>query len=1135
MLSGDPAMIVRHRFLIAVAALASAAFLNAQSEKASVSGIISDKTGAAMAGALISVENLETGIKTTTVSNATGNYYVSVLPGEYKITVSREGFATAVIPRMTLAVAQSANVSLSLEVSAVQQQVTVEDVAPLLEQENASLGTAIQSDKILQLPLLGRNPYSLVVLAPAVTPKGNAGTGPLINGGRSNANSVLLDGGQVLNSTTNDTSYTPPLEAVQEFKVQTSSYSAEFGRSAGGTTNVTTKMGTNRLRGAVYEYLRNNVLNANTYTNTLVGLPRDVVRRNEYGIAAGGPIVLPKLYNGRNRTFFFTNFEGVPQKTPNSVVATVPTANERKGDFSQTLGANGRQIVVYDPLTTRADTATTYVRTPFPGNVIPTQRLDPASSKIAQYYPLPNAPGDPLTGLRNYLKGGSNINDTYKVLSRVDHMLSNRQRLFVRFGVTKGRQDSTVRYNDAFPRQTSTSIEPITNLNSSTIVGDTVTFRPNLVAEFRAGLTRNHRDSKPTSLGFDLEQLGFVPSVASAVRARIFPRVDITDLTGIGPDTTALRLSVQENRQAQGTATWVTGRHTVKFGGDLQVFYNNTYSPSAPAGNYSFSRTFTQGPDPARTSANAGFGMATFLLGLPTSGSLTMDPALATQQIYTAWFVQDTFRLSRTLTLDFGMRYEFTTPWRDRFNQLAFFDPGAPDTLTGAPGALEFVSSKRRGQTDPDKNNFGPRAGVAWRFSRRSTLRAGYGLFYAQGNGGIGAVSSELGSGFQTSTSVYLGPPDPMPHRPPAGATFANPFVTGFNLPPSRLVGGSISSTLRYYLTPLQHQWTSSLQRQIWANLLVEAAYTGSRGEHLWQNLAYNVPDASVLSLGSALLTQIPNPYYGKVTVGALSAPTVARRQLLLPFPQYSSITRFRATEGDSIYHAFTVRVDRRFAKGFSMLASYTASKLIDNTGEHFSSRTNVSNPKNLRADRSLADYDLPQRLVVSGIWQLPFGPGQRRFSRGWLPAVVGAWQVNGILSLQKGFPMVITAPNVTNVTGLNSRAIRLRSGVLTSGQTRDRWFDTSAFVSAEPYTLGNDSRTQPDLRTPGTRNLDFSLMRNQRIGERYTVQFRAEAFNLTNTPNLDDPVGTLNSRDFGRILGGGSNRVIQFGIRIGF
>ena len=1119
------------------AILATASFLSAQSEKASVSGIISDKTGAALPGAKVTVANLETGVRTSTVTNAAGNYYISVFPGEYRVTVSREGFATAVVPQLNLAVAQGVTINLSLDVAAVQQQVTVADMAPLLEQDNASLGTTIQSDKILELPLLGRNPYSLVVLAPAVIPKGNAGTGPLINGGRSNANSVLLDGGQVLNSTTNDASYTPPLEAVQEFKVQTSSYSAEFGRSAGGTTNVTTKMGTNQLRGAVYEYLRNDALNANTYTNNLVGLPRNVVRRNEYGVAIGGPVYFPKMYNGRNRTFFFTNFEGVPQKTPNSVVATVPTERERNGDFSRTLGANGALIVIYDPWSTRPDPARPggYVRTPFAGNVVPAQQIDAVARKISQFYPLPNAPGDLFTGIRNYLKSGSNINDTYKVLSRIDHSLSDKQRLFVRFGVTTGRQDANVRYNDAFPRQTSTAIEPITSLNSSTIIGDTVTFRPNLIAEFRGGLTRNHKDSKPTSLGFDLAQLGFAPSVVAAVRARVFPRIDITDMTGIGPDTTALRLSVQENRQAQGTVTWVVGRQTIKFGGDVEAFRNNTYSPSAPAGNYSFSRTYTQGPDPARTSANAGFGMATFLLGLPSSGSLTLDPALATQQVYTAWFVQDTIRLTRNFTLDVGLRYEYTTPWKDRFNQLAYFDPNVRDSVTGLPGALEFVGGNRRGQTDPDRNNFGPRLGVAWKFAPRTTFRAGYGLFYAQGNGGIGAVSSELGSGFQTSTSVYQGPPDPVPYRPPLGASFANPFITGFDVPPSRLVGGSISTTLRHYLTPLQHQWTSSFQRQLRANLLVEAAYTGSRGEHLWQNLAYNVPDASVLNLGSELLTQTPNPYYGKVTVGALSAPTVARRQLLLPFPQYSSITRFRATVGDSIYHAFTLRVDRRFSKGFSLLTSYTASKLIDNTGEHFSSRTNVSNPNNLRADRSLADYDMPQRLVVTGIWQLPFGPGHSRFSHGLLSAIVGAWQVNGILSLNSGFPMVITAPNVTNVTGLNSRAIRLRSGVLSAGQTRDRWFDTTAFLPANPYTLGNDSRTQPDLRTPGVKNLDFSLVRNQRIRERYTVQFRAEAFNLTNTPQLDDPVGSVNSRDFGRILGGAGNRMIQFGVRISF
>lgn len=445
------------------------------------------------------------------------------------------------------------------------------------------------------------------------------------------------------------------------------------------------------------------------------------------------------------------------------------------------------------------------------------------------------------------------------------------------------------------------------------------------------------------------------------------------------------------------------------------------------------------------------------------------------------------------------------------------------------------MDAKRRGQTDPDTNNFGPRIGIAWRFARRMVFRAGCGLFYAQGNGGIGAVSSELGSGFQTSTSVYQGPPDPMPYRPPAGASLANPFVTGFNIPPSTLVGGSISTALRHYLTPLQHQWTSSIQRQMTANLLLEAAYTGSRGEHLWQNLASNTADPAALSLGSALLSQVPNPYYGKVATGSLSAPTVARRQLLLAFPQYSSITLFRRPIGDSIYHAFTFRADRRFARRFSLLISYTASKLIDNTGEHFSSRTSVSNPRNLRADRSLADYDMPQRLVATYVWQLPFGPGQARFNKGVLAKVVGAWQVNGILSLNKGFPMVITAPNVTNLPGMSSRAIRLHSGVLAQGQTPDHWFDTAAFIPATPYTFGTDSRTQPDLRAPGLRNLDFSLTRNQRVGEKTNVQLRAEIFNLANTPRLDEPSGDINSRDFGRILGGSGNRVIQFGLRLSF
>jgi hypothetical protein len=1116
---------------VALLALLSTAQLLAQVERASVSGIISDKTGAAMPGARVGAENLSTGVKASTVTNGSGNYYLSLLPGDYKITVAHEGFATSVVPKLKLSVAQDAAVSLALEVSSVQQQVTVVDVAPLVDQETAGLGTTIESEKISELPLSGRNAFSLVVLAPGVNPKGNAGTGPLINGGRSNANAVLLDGAQMLNSTTNDTSYSPPLESVQQFKVQTSSFQAEFGRTAGGVLNVTTKMGTNQFHGALYEFFRNDALNANTYSNDLVGLGKSVVRHNEFGGALGGPVLLPKVYDGHNRTFFFLALEAVPDRAPQALISNVPSALQRAGDFSQTFGANGKQIVLYDPATSAADPARAgqYVRLPFPNNLIPASRISPVSAKILAYYPQPNAPGDAVVGTRNFLKNGNSASAAKKLLARFDHSLSDKQRLFGRVGVTMNNTTSTAFVSDAFPQQTSTAYEAISSVTGSAVVGDTVTFRPNLIGEFRVSYLRNHKDSVPSSMGFDLSQLGFAPPVVSTARASIFPGIAVTGEDPLGTATTALRLSVQENRQAQGVVTWVTGRHTIKAGGDFEIFRNDTYSPSSPSGTYSFNATITQGPNPTTASANAGQGLASFLLGLPNSGSLTLDPSLAAQQVYYAGFVQDNFKVTSKFTVDLGLRYELTTPWQDRFNNLAYFDPSVRDAVTGTLGAIQFVNPQRRGQTDTRTHNFGPRAGIAWLFAPKTTFRVGYGMFYAQGNRGIGAVSSELGQGFQTSTSIYLGPAGANPYLPAVGANFANPFVTGFLVPPSNLVGGGVSTIIRNAANPTQHQWTANLQRQLTASLMIEAAYTGSRGEHIWQDTPFNAANPIYLSMGTASAQQVPNPFFGKIATGTLSAATVVARQLLLPYPQYTSITLHSYPVGDSSYNAFILRVDRRFAHGFTMLAAYTAGKEIDDVGEHFSGRTNISNPYNLRQGRSVADYDVPQRLVVSYVWQLP------RFHAGLASKVVGAWQVNGITSMQKGMPIVITGPNTAALPGLTSRADRLHSGVLSSGQTADHWFDTTAFVSAAAFSLGSDSRTEPDLRTAGLMNFDFSLMRNQPIRDRGNVQFRAEAFNLFNRPQLDEPDSSVTSPTFGRILGGGGNRALQLAIRISF
>ncbi len=1114
--------------------------LAAQVQNASVSGIIRDKSGSVVPAAKVEATNLATSVSSSTLTNASGNFYLVLGAGNYRVRVAHSGFATAVVPEMTLTVGQSATLNLILHVSHTKQEITVQALTPLLEQQTASLGMTIQAAPIVQLPLLNRNPYTLETLAPGVSNKGNPGTGSLINGGRSNANAVLLDGQQSLNSTTNDAAYTPPLEAVREFKVETSSFGAEYGRTAGGVINVVTKSGTNRLHGSLYEFFQNDALNANSWSNDRVGLPKDVVRKNQFGGTLGGPVDLPGIYNGHDRTFFFVALEDDPQRIPQSLITTVPTALQRQGDFSQTYGANGNLITIYDPYSTAANPSKSgsYLRQAFANNTIPSNLINPVALAILQSYPMPNAPGIGNTGVDNYIKNGVESKASHLFLARVDQVISERQRLFVRVGVNTSATTSNAIVNDAFPQQTSSKYEPINGLNASYVAGYTVTLRPNLLGEFQIGYTRDRKNSVPTSMGFDLSQLGFDSSVASAARAAIYPDINISGDSPLGTHTTALRLSVQDNWDADGVLTWIEGRHTVKFGGDFEVFRNNTYSPQEPTGNYSFTSSWTQGPDPSKASAYAGRGFATFLLGLPSSGSFSMDPSLATQQRYMAAFVQDNFKVRPNFSLDIGLRYDYTSPWVDRFNQLAYFDPTATDPLTGLPGVLNFVTPGNRGQSNPNTADFGPRIGLAWKFAPRTVFRAGYGIFYAQGNRGVGAVSSELGSGFQTTTSDYLGQPANA-YTPPPGASLANPFVTGFNVPPSQLVGASISSTLRHTLDPMQQQWTANIQHQFTNTLLVQAAYTGSRGEHLWADYPFNAGNPSNLALGSGLTQRVTNPFHGVISTGSLSGTTVAAGQLLLPYPQYTGITLHFYPIGDSIYHALSFLAEKRLSHGLTFQASYTWSKEIDDVPEHFAGTSKISNPYDLRSGRSVSDYDTPHNFTISYVYRMPFGPGQRYLQSGWLANILGNWEASGITVLKSGWPIVITAPNESHLAGLTSRADRLSNPVLSSGRSPDHWFDTSAFAPAQPYTLGTDSRTQAQLRGPATRNFDFALMRSQRVRERLNIQFRAEFYNLFNTPPLGQPTSSVTSPTFGTILTeakyGPGNRAIQFGLRFTF
>ncbi len=1103
----------------------------AQIEQANITGIVTDASGAGVPNATVAATAARTKVRVETKTNSTGSYRIPFLTaGDYELTVEQTGFERARVSEIRLTVGLTATVNVELKTGSVQQEVTVEARAVQLEQESFALGNTIDAKQIVELPLLGRNPYSLLQLAPGVMPKGGAGAGPIINGGRSNTSEILLDGAETRNSTTNDIAYTPPLETVAEFKVYTNGYSAEFGRSGGGVLTVATRSGTNEWHGAFYEFLRNDKLNANSWTSNRVGLPRNAFRRNEYGAAIGGPIRIPKLYDGRNRTFFFFNYEKVPQRSPDNILATVPTLAERGGDFSRTVTAANQIIRVYDPFTTvpDPDRAGQFIRSPFPDNRIPASRFEPITQNALKLIPEPNR----STLVQNFVLNNSRQNDTSRFFLRLDHNLGTKHRLFFTLGKQKNSQ-FTPGINVAFPGEGVNGEQgQIDSKPLYAVLSDTVTFRPDFIGQFRLSTTRRVIITKPRSAGYDFTQLGFPKSLFDRAKQRVFPRFEITDSVSLGPDRASFFTDAEENRDAQAHLTLIRSSHSLKFGGNFTFQTFNIFRPERPSGQYAFSRAFTQGPNPATATATAGYGVASFLLGIPTGGQISDDPSLATSQRYYAWYVQDDWKIRRNLTLNLGMRWEYQTPWNDRFNQLGFFDPDFTDPLTKQKGLLRFTGrdGNSRYQSDPDRNNFSPRVGLAWTVMPNTVIRTGYALSFFPGSGGVGAGASDLGSGFLASTAVFLGPPPAAPNTPPVGATLARSFQGGFFNAPFDGVGSTVGTAFREWVTPYNHTWNFNIQRTVARNTIVEVAYVGSRGQRIWVNRSRTAVSTEFLSLGAGLDALANNPYFGVITSGALSTQQVRRSQLLQPFNHYTGVSRFRDAVGDSVYHAFTARFDKQFSRGLSFQSSFTSGKQIDNVQERFGGRTGFIDPNNLSLSRSIGEFDRPRFLVMNYIYELPLP------KTGLRSKVIGAWQVSGITTFGAGLPIVITGPNNTRLPGVGATALRLKDPVLPSGErTLDRYFDTSAFAAAPLYSLGSDSRTQPRLRTPGINTWDISFSRSQRIRERVNVQFRCELYGAFNHPQFDAPQGNVAATNFGAITGAGGTRNIQLGLRMSY
>ncbi len=1142
-------------FALLAALLAGGQSLYAQLT-AQITGVVVDASGAVVPGVAITVTNEDTGIQWEGRTNQVGAYTVPLLqPGNYRINVQAQGFRPVSRSGIRLVVAQTAKVDFSLEVGTASESVDVTDQAPLLDAGTNSIGGSVTSDKVENLPLKGRNSSAFMMLVPGVRATRATLTQPVleshyqffsVNGSRPGQNQFMLDGGNNTNVGFNSPEYSVQVEAVQEFKVQTSNFSAEYANAAGAVINLVTKGGTNELHGSLFEYFRNDALAATDFFSNAAGRKKPMFRFNQFGGTVGGPIK-------KNKTFFFGGYEGLRLRDPVITTTTVPTELQRGGNFSQTFTASGALIGIYDPLTTRQDPNTPgkYLRSPFPGNIVPGERISPIATALLKYYPAATSQGDPNTHLNNFFFSGPRTRPVNDYNGRVDHQLNQSTILMGRFS-----KSSTVITNPATFGESNTGSPGYSRnpqSHTSILVKGMETFAPTLFGEFVAAFARFYFDRRGLSNGFDPTSLGFPSYVAANTPNLGFPGIGIDSMSGLGGYNN--EHDAYDRYELKANLSKLTGNHTLKFGGLFSVVKFNSRQNSTQVGSYSFGKTFTQGPDPFLSGPSSGFGMATFLLGTLTGGSHNAnDVHVSLAQKYIGGYLQDDYKVTSRLSLNLGIRYDLETPRTERYNQLANFDYTSASTLSNGVtihGGLMYPATNGlpRGHWNSQNYNFAPRLGFAYTLTKDTVVRGGFGMFYSNSWGSGRNGNGMPITGFTCSTAVTSsldGGLTPF-------ALVSDPFPRGFCKASGNSaglltsLGQGIDMIDRNQKVPYAESWNLDIQRRLPKDILFEIAYSGSRGVNLAGTLEYNQLDPKYMALGTQLNGQVANPFYGIIKEGPLSEKTITLGQSLRPYPQFQWVSSRDATYGASVYHAMYVKVERRFANGFSLLGSYTWSKLIDDVipsrtgfpGESFSGAP-LQNYYDRRSERSLASFDTPQTLVISSVYELPIGPGKMLMNWGG-PAgkILGGWQINGIAMFQSGPPLQINGGNSAGAFAGTQRPNWSGRDASTSGTITDRlgaYFDTSAFSLNDPFTFGNAPRIMPNLRGPGAANFDLSLFKNTTITERIKLQFRAEAFNAFNRVQFQIPNTSINSAAFGRISAqANSPRDIQLALKLLF
>lgn len=1187
----------KYRFLIGTVcvlllSLLAVGIAPAQETRGSIVGKVTDPSGGVVPKATVVVTNKAMGTKTSPVTNEQGFYQAMYLtPGLYRIEVEVPGFKKYTSDDIEIRIADRLEINIQLTVGSPTETITVTGETPLLENTSASMGQVIDGRRATELPLAHGNPYELIGLAGSIgftrDPRLDRPYEPThivgytVAGTRANRSDLTIDGAASTATANNNeviATYPPPGDIIQEFKVQTTTFDASFGQTEGGVTNISIKSGTNNLHGTAYiaglppaswGWAANDF-----YANRL-NQQIAVFTEKRWGGSAGGPVYIPHLYNGKSKTFFMFGYEGIHDNRPRNDVTngTVPTALMKQGDFSALL-AIGSQYQIYNPFTRRSVSGGRYQADPFAGNKIPSSLINPVAAKILSYFPDPRFTPVDATGLGNN-QDPSLVEAAkyYNWTAKIDHNASDKQRMFFRASF----YTRNSLYDDYLNNPVLTGDKFYFGAKNG-VFDDVYTFSATTVLDVKVGYSRFIRgDNLPAPTGFDLTSLGFPSSYNSAIPTDIrrFPIIAMAGYQATGPPSCEFR--PVEIYSLPVTLARAEGKHFLKAGMEFRVYREiDGFTGANQTGSFTFDTTYTKGPLDNSAAAPSSFGqsVAALLLGIPTNSSFVRRAASYAEQS-TSWgfFIQDDWKVLPKLTVNIGLRWEFEGPLTERYNRTATgFDYNAvqpiaaqaianyaknpvaevPASQFKVQGGLLFagVNGQPRGAYETPKKNIMPRFGIAYQLTPKTVIRTGYGIFY----GFLGERRGDVvQTGFQRDTNFI-----PTTDNINFIGTLSNPFPNGILEPVGAGAGAQtyLGQNLNYsiqgqsiaFFNPkpqvsYMQRWQLGMQRELPRGIVVEVAYIGNRGTHIEITRDLNVTPQQYLSHLSArdattinyLTKNVPNPFYQLMPVGATSTFTgtsIALERLLRPFPQFGTVAT-SSNQGYSWYHGGELKVEKRFSQGYSVVLNYTRSKAMQ--------ATDLLNQDDPRPTEMISDLDTPNRLSLSALLEFPFGPGKpfQVTTNPVLSRIIGGWQLSPIWTYQSGVPINFGTDFFYNG---DPTKIALPS----DRQTVTRWFDTSGFVTASAAQPDHHVRTMP-LRWPGVRyqsmnNWDFSLIKNTRITEGKSIQFKVEALNAMNHPLLNNGTvtATVNptSTAFGSTVGknmGNYARRFQIGVKFIF